>query len=414
MLVRLESLLKDRRSWKNLARTRIDEHGPGDILHDFNALVDFLRENEVPLTGTGLLPLRVLPLINERLAHPLRLGLKRPLQKSYPPIHGLYLLVRVTGLTIPVLKGKKLMLRVDEEQYRRWRELTPTEQYFTLLEAWITRGKKFVMGDSPHPLSRSPLEQSLMFLAEIPDKGLRRSEDKDSLNWLGFSPGWHNLGLLYEFGLISIEDAPPEPGKGWNIQVIKPTRWGDDLLSFLFMELVPTGRLEEIEDMPIVERPGVLQPILQPYFPEWKRVLPLPRWKFRPGTYTFKVSLGQIWRRIVIPAEATLEDLATAILNSVDFDFDHLYVFEYSDRMGIFHSVHHSYMDERPHVTEVRIGDVPIHVGQKMKFIYDFGDWWEFDIILEHVDPEKHVAHAEIVEEHGAPPPQYGEVDEWI
>jgi hypothetical protein len=39
---------------------------------------------------------------------------------------------------------------------------------------------------------------------------------------------------------------------------------------------------------------GVLQPLLQTYFPEWKNTLLVPEWGFREGTYIFVVSLGSI------------------------------------------------------------------------------------------------------------------------
>ncbi len=37
-------------------------------------------------------------IMNERLSEPIQLDLKRPQQKSYPPINGLYLLLRASGL----------------------------------------------------------------------------------------------------------------------------------------------------------------------------------------------------------------------------------------------------------------------------------------------------------------------------
>jgi hypothetical protein len=47
-------------------------------------------------------------------------------------------------------------------------------------------------------------------------------------------------------------------------------------------------------------------------------------------TYTFHVSLpdhGRVWRKLELPAEATLENLHLAIQDAYDFDADHLYSF---------------------------------------------------------------------------------------
>ena len=38
---------------------------------------------------------------------------------------------------------------------------------------------------------------------------------------------------------------------------------------------------------------GILQPALKPFFPGWNLNLHLPEQDFKPGLYTFKVSLGK-------------------------------------------------------------------------------------------------------------------------
>lgn len=69
-----------------------------------------------------------LPEINARLARPLVLGMQRPQQKSYPHIHGLYLLVRASGLTLVDTAPKKPLLVVDDAVYPLWQGLNPTER----------------------------------------------------------------------------------------------------------------------------------------------------------------------------------------------------------------------------------------------------------------------------------------------
>lgn len=171
-------------------------------------------------------------------------------------------------------------------------------------------------------------------------------------------PGWHNLGLMDLFGLISVQHGPPEPGKGWRIERIRRTSSGDALLALLlagfFGDLNNILRLQAIARIPF----GVLQPVLQPYFPAWKNNLSVPEWTFRAGTYIFKVSLGRIWRRIAIPGNQTLDALASAILNAVRFDHDHLYEFTYRNRFGVSERVNPPYMDEGPWTSEVLVGDV--------------------------------------------------------
>ena len=102
---------------KNLA---IDENHPGTILHDFSVLLDILREDHQTLTASYQLPMHLLTRINASLKNPIQHGLKRPQQKSYPHIHGLYLLVRASGLTFVDESGKKPVLMVDEEVHKQW------------------------------------------------------------------------------------------------------------------------------------------------------------------------------------------------------------------------------------------------------------------------------------------------------
>jgi hypothetical protein len=403
----IEFTSKHERVLRGLA---INESGPGTILHDFDAFLMFIKEREMPVTPTHQLRRRMLPEINARLARPLELGLKRPQQKSYPHIHGLYLLVRASGLTCIEGTSKKPLLVVDDAVYRVWESLNPTERYCTLLETWLLRGHPEIIGERGRPWFRIPetFRDWQWFILCIPDAGLPIAGDKGAEDSLRYRPGWHNLSLLELFGLISVRHGPPESGKGWRIEQINRTPLGDALLALLQAEFF--GNFDNILQLNSEDKIpfGVLQPALQPYFPEWKTNLSVPEWAFREGAHVFKVSLGRIWRRIAIPADQTLDALASAILNAVEFDHDHLYEFTYQNRFGVSERVNHPYMDEGPWTSEVLIGDVPIRFGQTMTFVFDFGDWWEFGVTLERVDPGIVIEGPVVLEKHGEPPDQYG------
>lgn len=177
----------------------------------------------------------------------------------------------------------------------------------------------------------------------------------------------------------------------------------------LFGDFDKILKLEDEREIPF----GVLQPALLPYFPQWQNFLSVPKWEFRKGVHILLVSLGPIWRQIAIPAENSLDTLASTILNAVSFDHDHLYLFSYQNRYGGLERVHHPYMDEGPWTSEVSVGDVPLQIGQTMTFLFDFGDQWEFDVTLEQVDSDMDIKRATILEEHGDPPEQYPTWDDW-
>ena len=124
---------------------------------------------------------------------------------------------------------------------------------------------------------------------------------------------------------------------------------------------------------------------------------------------TFKVWLpgsGQsVWRRVEIAGQKTLHDLAEAILDAFEFDHDHLYAFYLSGKVGDRGTEYvHPWADGRK-ADKVRLGELAFRVGQKLLYLYDFGDQWPFQIRLERVTegPEGET----VVTKHGEPPPQY-------
>jgi hypothetical protein len=303
------------------------------------------------------------------------------------------------------------VLVVDEAVYQAWQGLNPTERYCTLLETWLLRGHPEIIGERGRGWFRIPdtFGELPWFFQRIPDDGLRVAGDKEAEDLIRYWPGWHNLGLLELFGLIAIEPAPPEPGKGWGIERIDRTPWGDALVALLH-----AGFFGDIDNILALESEdkvlfGVLQPTLQPYFPEWKTNLSVPEWAFREGAHVFKVTLWEgLWRRIAVPADEPLEELASAILDAVEFDHDHLHTFEYRNRFGTTERINHYYMDEGPWTSEVLVGDTPLNIGQAMTFVFDFGDWWEFEVTLERVDPGMALKKPVVLEAEGEAPEQYG------
>jgi hypothetical protein len=214
------------------------------------------------------------------------------------------------------------------------------------------------------------------------------------------------------FGLVNVLHGKPQEGQGWRIERVQRTPWGDALLHVLAEHLLSidifmrSGFSDETEF-------GELQDILQPFFPAWQHNLELPVDEFRDGVYIFKASLGRIWRRIAIPGKETVDSLSDAILEAYAFDHDHLYKFSYKNRFGQTASIHHPYMDEPPFTSEVLIGDLPLEPGVAMTYVYDFGDYWEFDVKLERIDPvDRRMKTYRILESHGKSPEQYANWDE--
>jgi hypothetical protein len=152
---------------------------------------------------------------------------------------------------------------------------------------------------------------------------------------------------------------------------------------------------------------------IRPHLPAWQKDLELPGPVFQPSPHVFKVALGaKCWRRIAIPGDADLDQLATAILDAFHFDRDHLYRFSYRDRFGRTVDIDHPYMaDHSDHAlaNAVKIGDLPLAPGMRLDFLFDFGDQWHFTLHTESVNAGLALQKPRVLEKHGQAPKQYGE-----
>jgi Plasmid pRiA4b ORF-3-like protein len=399
---------------------------PGPVLRDFNVLLDFLGPEGVETTGKhDLLPQRFIEDLDRCLSRHVHLEMKRVLLQSHPYLQGLHLLLRASGLSRVERTRSKSRLVLDPTMLAQWDQLNPTERYFNLLEAWLRIGRAEMVGEKSNVWDRMllPCLQTWQYL---PQEG--KSFDLTKPQDVYLSGVWRSfylLALMDLFGLLRV-DLPSRPVKPWRPAGVHHVLFGDALFNRLGSQLrylwtdgllqnEDEDQEEEDDEEVALETPvfGAWQPVFQPFFPEWRENLKFPRLEPRESTFIFRVSLGKVWRLIAMPSHTDLDDLIRVILRSVEFDYDHLYEFEYRDRMGASVSARHPAMDEGPWADQVRIGTLPLQPGQTMKLVYDFGDNWEFTVKLERIEPasaEKQAAR--ILESHGEAPEQYPNYDE--
>ena len=193
-----------------LRQQNITETEPGTILQDFQTLLDFIGEKGIAVSSKQhCLPMKSLAELNQHLSNPINTALKRPQQKSYPPINGLYLLLRASGLGQIVNRGKKPFLMLNRELLSSWDNFNSTERYFTLLEAWMIRAHEEMLGERRSPLNEGT--KCLQYWPQIPNKG-QKIPNYGEQKSLSYWPELHNLALMQLFGLLQLESGKPEAG----------------------------------------------------------------------------------------------------------------------------------------------------------------------------------------------------------
>ena len=366
----------------------ITETAPGTILQDFQTVLEAIGPEGISVSGKRQhIPRQLLAEINEHLVNPLQIDIQRPQQKSYPPLHGLYLLLRATGIITLTPKGKQHHLSLTPDIYESWQQLNPTERYCTLLEAWLVRGHAEMLNEDRSGFMTEG-DRSLQGWQTLAQKKKHTYSKYSVQDTLKYYPAYHNLALMSLFGLVEITSGKPERGKGWRIKTVEVLPFGDALMTLIRNAYVASDFLWPSATDPSLSF-SELQPTLQPYFLEWQQTLAVPSTEFSPGRHIFKVSLGNIWRRIAISGEATLAHLSALILGSVNFDSDHLDQFTYTNELGRQIQVVHPYIDDGEYFTdEVRIGSLPLKPGSTMEYLFDFGSSWRFKVQLESIELE--------------------------
>jgi hypothetical protein len=129
--------------------------------------------------------------------------------------------------------------------------------------------------------------------------------------------------------------------------------------------------------------------------------------------FEFTVSLSKKCYRVIrcLP-EHTFEDLHLAIQEAFDFDNDHLYSFYLDGKRYSNHRINAPYSEEPPFTDEVCLGSYRLINKQRILYLFDYGDCWEFDIVLD-VKSEVGVKleNPEITKSVGEAPEQYPDYD---
>ena len=399
-----------------LESQKITLDGPGTILKDVEVLLSVIGPGVVTGGKNSNLPPVMLPYLNERMSGPLELRLKRALLKDYPNIAGIYILLRVLGLV--VADGKKIVL--NSERMAEWNILNPVEQYFSLMEAWLLHAETDVLGGEARYREGRQIEVHIPAIATAPLQSWKDTHKMtQSVYWRLSVPDAWGFQLMSRFGLIKTRGQRDQrsyrTSLGWFPGQIKATAWGE-VVAFRILEAALQAD-PEMDDSDVLflgsgrDYDGLVRSAFHPYFPEFDRLFGPPSTRAVEGRYVFKVTLKgytNLMRRIAFDAGHTLEDVALEVLQAFNFDADHAYVFSYRDTAGQRRKYLHPDCDEGPPAFDVTLGESGLHKGSDMRFRFDFGENWDFNLWLEKILPsEDETDSVTVLDSEGKPPDQY-------
>lgn len=93
-----------------------------------------------------------------------------------------------------------------------------------------------------------------------------------------------------------------------------------------------------------------------------------------------------IYRKIEMSGNSSLDKLCATILRSFDFDDEHLYEFCMDNKMYSRYSYQSDPEYGMPS-TRVELDELGLYKKQKFLLHYDFGDDWQFVINVENITP---------------------------
>ena len=447
----------------NQSILRVSESEPTPIVRDFGIYAEFLRNNRVVLTPKSQhLAKATLYQLNKLMQTYVTEDNPNFNQLSYPLLNLFYHLALNGKLLHKVqAKGDRYELQ-PTVRYSKYQELRSVEKYFFLLETlWIKVDWKELNSTYGRYDVGLNIGNLFKFVGkQVPKKVIKVDVAKDeilkhlldSLNQhvltLSFFGLWEvtkdeeAVGILYskydfrastftptEFGvamaiiLATVRDLPY-----WNVPYRRET--GEDNL-IPGAPLVQNNKYIAIQDMIKEFKTGkktkkdkkaesdfVEEPFIQAFcgfFSPGELETTLSR--KQPKTeenYTFKVSLNKkTWRRVVLSGKHTLKDMHMIIQEAFEFNDDHLYCFFMDGKAWSRNSYNCADDDHGPYVTEAIIEELGLEPGEEILYLFDYGDQWKFNVLLEHNDEcGSRLLKPLIMARHGESPEQYPSWDE--
>lgn len=401
------------------------------LCKDFDTFMEYVHENSVQVSKRNKwISRKPLFELNRLMTHPDKNAKSNKDQIFYPTLHLLHHLA-LSGrlLEVDSQRASKLVLRLTD-RYETYRHFTMVEKYMFLLETfWVDTEWGNLMRDPRGILMGYCAEEIFHQVLRLPVHRPTRIANTNAGKQLQYD--LRRFGeFVHHFAALGFwtfeENSERGRYKGQvTVETIMPTP--------LFREIVPilleerpfelwnlSDRADQGEWNVMPGDPGIEDdtwtpiPFIEPFarlFPteELQHTMAREPRGFQEGTYMFKISYtGEVWRKVAIDAEHTMQDLHQVVQRAFQFDDDHLYSFFLDGKKWSRRSVNTPFSDEGPYADEVCIGDLGLAAGQTFMYLFDYGAEWTFDVHLDEIRlDERRVKKPTIIETHGDFPQRY-------
>jgi hypothetical protein len=341
------------------------------------------------------------------------------MQESYPVIDLMFVLCIEGKLFRKTADAKGNILLTGTPGKAEFDQLNNFEQYAFLFETfWCTFDFLEIMR-----FAQQPIEEIIhAFDRSTPGKQLKKgafSGRRDYDHLFSYSSSLiHYFNYFGLCGFIPITDSDKKITRyDDSIAVVIPTELGVSLSKILRGQEIVRWNVPCLKELgfykgDVRDDPDFvpLYKMMAPVFPEGSiknTVSTAPA--IVKGCFLFKVSVSpDVWRKIQLSHLHTLLDLHNAIQDAFKFDDDHLYSFFMDAKRYSRNAYESPFSENGPYVDEVNIGNLELHEGQRILYLFDYGDSWEFNIVLEKIDSSGPLPlNPKIVEKNGKAPKQY-------
>lgn len=385
------------------------------LVQDFNTFMKYIEEEKPVLSAKrGVLGKNDSFKLNSKLNFNKAVTAPKYNQDQYFIIDLIFSLAVDSGLYVVAYDEKEKLNLIKTEKAGLFFELNNFEKYVFIIENYWS---KYDFAERYPRLSG--VVALCNIIASIAEGNLEEPILKEENTQIVFSTAASFLRHLSYFGLCSLELIEGVKSKYEDsVKAVIPTELGTIICKKLLNEGFTFWNIEVAELL--IEHLGIkrgnksLFSVLKDIFPDniVQRTIENEAQIDRSGVYTFKVSLSKtLWRKIIMSHKNTFQDLHLAIQKAFDFDNGHLYEFYIG---GNIRTAKITYAGD-PYegiVDDIPIGRASLYKGQQIKYLFDFGDQWNFDIIVTDIDKSVILPiQPEVIESKGRSPQQYQQWD---